>query len=329
MSDPSPRSTLTRHVVIGGGSGFIGSSLTKALQARGYRVTLISRTAGRGRITWDDLVNGGLPSCDAVVNLAGQHILNVTRRWNDSYRNEVISSRVDTTRKLVGVINESRDPPEVFVSVAGKCFYGTRELNAAEAHPELDEDSKPMGLDFPAELVSQWEAAADGVDASRIRHAKLRIGVVLGKVDRKSHLGCLWQVGRARGFLPIIRLPFCLGLGCVIGNGSQMLPWVHVDDMVGILLHVIDNTATRGLYNAVSPGIVDNRTFIEAFAERLRRPVLWAAPEGLVRFIVGRERSSILLRGQLVRPKRTLESGYVFRYPELRPALADLVHVTV
>ena len=329
MSDPSPRSTLTRHVVIGGGSGFIGSSLTKALQARGDRVTLISRTAGRGRITWDDLVNGGLPSCDAVVNLAGQHILNVKRRWNDSYRNEVISSRVDTTRKLVGVINESRDPPEVFVSVAGKCFYGTRELNAAEAHPELDEDSKPMGLDFPAELVSQWEAAADGVDASRIRHAKLRIGVVLGKVDRKSHLGRLWQVGRARGFLPIIRLPFCLGLGCVIGKGSQMLPWVHVDDMVGILLHVIDNTATRGLYNAVSPGIVDNRTFIEAFAERLRRPVLWSAPEGLVRFIVGSERSSILLRGQLVRPKRTLESGYVFRYPELRPALADLVHVTV
>ena len=276
MSDPSPRSTLTRHVVIGGGSGFIGSSLTKALQARGDRVTLISRTAGRGRITWDDLVNGGLPSCDAVVNLAGQHILNVKRRWNDSYRNEVISSRVDTTRKLVGVINESRDPPEVFVSVAGKCFYGTRELNAAEAHPELDEEFKPMGLDFPAELVSQWEAAADGVDASRIRHAKLRIGVVLGKVDRKSHLGRLWQVGRARGFLPIIRLPFCLGLGCVIGKGSQMLPWVHVDDMVGILLHVIDNTATRGLYNAVSPGIVDNRTFIEAFAERLRRPVLWS-----------------------------------------------------
>ena len=173
----------------------------------------------------DDLVNGGLPSCDAVVNLAGQHILNVKRRWNDSYRNEVISSRVDTTRKLVGVINESRDPPEVFVSVAGKCFYGTRELNAAEAHPELDKDFEPMGLYFPAELVSQWEAAADGVDASRIRHAKLRIGVVLGKVDRKSHLGRLWQVGRARGFLPIIRLPFCLGLGCVIGKVSQMLPW--------------------------------------------------------------------------------------------------------
>ena len=217
----------------------------------------------------------------------------------------------------------------MFVSTAGKCFYGTRELDSAEAHPELDEDSQPMGLDFPAELVGQWEAAADGVDASRIRHVKLRIGVVLGKVERKSYLGRLWQIGRARGFLPIIRLPFCLGLGCVIGKGTQMLPWVHIDDMVGILLHVLDDPATRGRYNAVSPGIVTNREFIELFAERLRRKVLWSAPEGLVRFIVGDERSSILLRGQLVRPKRTIESGYVFRYPELRGALADLVHVTI
>ena len=329
MLDRSSANTARRHVVIGGGSGFIGTALGEALRKRGDQVTLISRTAGPGRITWDDLAAGGLPTCDAVVNLAGQHILDITRRWDDAYRNEVLSSRVETTRKLVRAINESRHPPAVFVSTAGKCFYGTRELNADEAHPPLDEDSQPMGLDFPAELVGMWEAAADGVDAARVRHVKLRIGVVLGKVERKSHLGRLWQIGRARGFLPIIRLPFCLGLGCVIGKGTQMLPWVHIDDMVGILLHVIDDDTTNGRYNAVSPGIVDNRTFIKAFAERLRRPVLWSAPEALIRFIVGSERSSILLRGQLVIPKRTLESGYVFRYPELPPALADLVHVTI
>jgi NAD dependent epimerase/dehydratase family enzyme len=81
-----------------------------------------------------------------------------------------------------------------------------------------------MGLDFPAQLVALWEAAAEGVDASRVRHVKLRIGMVLGKVDRKSYIGWLWQIGRARGFLPIIRLPFCLGLGAVIGTGRQPLP---------------------------------------------------------------------------------------------------------
>jgi len=318
-----------RHVVIGGGSGFIGTALTQALLAQGDRVTLISRTAGPNRITWDDLDRSGLPACDAVVNLAGQHILDPRRRWNDRYRDEVIRSRVDTTKRLVKALNETQNPPEVFVSTAGKCFYGTRELNAAEAHPELTEDSPPMGMDFPAELVAMWEAVADGVDATKIRHVKLRIGVVLGKVERKSYIGRLWQIGRARGFLPIIRLPFCLGLGAVIGKGTQPLPWIHIDDMVGILLHVIDRPATQGRYNAVSPGIVTNREFIEAFAARLRRPVMWTMPESVVRFLVGDERSSILLRGQLVRPKRTLESGYAFRFPRLDKALEDLVYITI
>jgi NAD dependent epimerase/dehydratase family enzyme len=104
---------------------------------------------------------------------------------------------------------------------------------------------------------------------------------------------------------------------------------IHIDDMVGILLHVIDQPDTRGRYNAVSPGIVTNRQFIEALARRLRRPVLWSVPEWLVRYLVSNERASIFLRGQRVRPKRTLQAGYVFRYPELTPALEDLVYVTI
>ena len=166
------------------------------------------------------------------------------------------------------------------------------------------------------------------MDTTRIRHVRLRIGVVLGKVERKSYIGKLWQIGRARGFLPIIRLPFCLGLGAVIGTGTQPLPWIHVEDMVGILTHVIDQPETSGCYNAVAPGIVTNRQFTEALARRLRRPVLWSVPEWLIRFLIGDERASILLRGQLVKPKRTIASGYLFRYPELVPALDDLVNLT-
>jgi uncharacterized protein len=317
-----------RHVIIGGGSGFIGSALAAALTARGDLVTLISRSPGAGRITWADLAKVGLPACDAVVNLAGRHILDMRRRWNAAYRDEVIRSRVETTKQLVNAMNESAFPPAAFVSTSGKCFYGTRELDTADPYPELDEDSPPMGLDFPAELVSQWEAAAEGVDTTQIRHVKLRIGVVLGKVERKSYIGRFWQIGRARGFLPIIRLPFCLGLGAVIGTGKQPLPWIHIEDMVGILLHVIDRAETSGCYNAVSPGIVTNRQFTEAFAGQLRRPVLWTVPEWLIRFLITDERASILLRGQLVKPKRTISSGYQFRYPELASALDDLVHVT-
>jgi uncharacterized protein (TIGR01777 family) len=253
---------------------------------------------------------------------------NPGRRWNDAYRAEVIRSRVETTRTLVRAINASPDPPEVFVSTAGKCFYGTREIDAAEAHPELDEDSAPMGLDFPAELVALWEQAAEGVEGTRVRHVRVRIGVVLGAVERRSFLGRLWRIGRSRGFLPIIRLPFCLGLGCVIGTGRQPFPWIHIDDMVGILLRAIDDPRMRDRYSAVAPGIVTNEAFTRAFAKRLRRPVLWSVPEWLVRALVGEERSSILLRGQLVRPRRTLEAGYVFRHPEIGGALDDLVKIT-
>ena len=174
-----------------------------------------------------------------------------------------------------------------------------------------------------------WEQAAEGVDATRVRHVRVRIGVVLGAVDRSTRLGKLWRIGRSRGFLPLVRLPFCLGLGATMGSGRQMFPWIHVGDMVGILLHLLDRPDLSGRYNAVSPGIVTNGEFTRAFAARLGRPVVWAVPEQVVRWVVGDERSSILLRGQLVRPRRTLESGYDFRFPTISGALADLVQVTI
>ena len=316
------------HVLIGGGSGFIGSALTARFRARGDKVTWISRTAGPGRITWQDVERGDVPPCDVVINLAGQHILDVRRRWNDAYRQEVLQSRVDTTRSLVRALNAMVRPPAVFVSTAGKCFYGTSEVAAHASYPELDEHSAPMGIDFPAELVALWEQAASGIDAARIRHISVRIGVVLGAVERTSTLGKLWRVGRAHGFLPIIRLPFCLGLGAVMGHGRQPVPWIHIDDAVGIFEYLVDSPEARGRYNAVAPGVVSNREFTETLAKRLRRPVVWFAPAWLVRTLVGKDRASILLEGQNVKPKRTLEAGYRFRYPALDRAMADLVQIT-
>jgi len=315
------------HVVIGGGSGFIGTALTRALRERGDQVTVISRFPAETRITWEQVTAGKMPGCDAVVNLAGKHILDVRRRWTPQYRNEVIASRVDTTKTLVTALNEMSTPPAVFVSTAGKCFYGTGEIGQVKEYPELTEDSEPMGIDFPAELVALWEQAAEGIDTARIRHVQVRIGVVLGKVERKSHLGKLWRIGRARGFLPIIRLPFCLGVGATIGHGNQPFPWIHIDDMIGILLHVIDNPELSGRFNAVAPGITTNRVFTESFARHLNRRIVWSIPSWLIELIVGTERASILLEGQNVKPKRTLKSGYSFKYPEIEAALDDLVQI--
>ncbi|MEM9436035.1 MAG: TIGR01777 family oxidoreductase [Pseudomonadota bacterium] len=319
----------SKHVLIGGGSGFIGSALADALRARGDRVTVLSRTPGVGRITWEDVSERGIPACDAVVNLAGEHILQPGKRWTAGYRDEVIKSRVDTTRTLVDAINAHEAPPEVFVSTAGKCFYGTRSMAPGQAYPELDEDSQPMGMDFPAELVGQWETAADHLDHDRVRHVRVRIGIVLGAVRKQSFLGRLWRIGRARGVLPLVRLPFCLGLGARFGSGMQPFPWIHIDDMVGILLHVIDHPETDGRYNAVSPGIVSNRDFTAAFGRSLRRPVVWSVPAWLVNVAIGQERASILLEGQNVVPKRTLAAGYSFRYPTIDGALEDLVEITI
>ena len=316
------------HVLIGGGSGFIGSALTEALRARGDSVTWISRTPGADRITWDDIEQEKLPVCDAVVNLAGRHILDMRYRWNDAYRDEVIASRVNTTEALVRALNRSASPPGVFVSTAGKCFYGTGEIGRTREYPMLTEDSEPMGIDFPAELVSLWEQAAEGIDDERVRHVKVRIGVVIGQVERDSGIGKLWRIGRARGFLPIIRLPFCLGLGATIGHGRQPFPWIHIDDMVGILLHVIDRSDLSGKFNAVSPGITSNGEFIRAFARHLHRPVVWSVPSWLVKRLVGAERASILLEGQHVVPERTMASGYDFKFPSLDAALGDLVKIT-
>jgi NAD dependent epimerase/dehydratase family enzyme len=106
------------------------------------------------------------------------------------------------------------------------------------------------------------------------------------------------------------------------------VPWIHVDDAAGVFLHLVDASDARGRFNAVAPGVISNREFTEAFARHVRRPVVWSVPAGLVRAVVGRERASILLEGQNVIPRRTLEAGYRFRYPALDEALTDLVHVT-
>ncbi|MGH8529238.1 MAG: TIGR01777 family oxidoreductase [Nevskiales bacterium] len=316
------------HVLIGGGSGFIGSALAQQLRSRGDSVTIISRTPGPDRITWSDVRNGHVPPVDAVVNLAGQHILDPRRRWTEQYRDEVIRSRVETTSALVCALNGMSAPLSVFVSTAGKCFYGSAKVVPGQAYPELTEESEPTGIDFPAELVAQWEAAAEGIDTSRVRHARVRIGVVLGAVERKSLIGKLWRIGRARGFLPIIRLPFCLGLGATLGHGRQPFPWIHIKDMVGVLTHVIDHPEASGRFNAVAPGIVSNKEFTYAFASRLRRPVVWSVPAWLIKRLVGIERASILLEGQNVKPRRTLELGYSFLFPDMGSALDDLVQIT-
>ena len=309
-----------RHIVIGGGSGFVGRALTKALRRRGDKVTIVSRYAGTDRLTWDDIQQGGLPECDVVINLAGKHILDMKRVWNQRYRDELLESRVNTTRLLVEEINRSAERPSTFISVAGKCFYGSQSYRRAESYYDLDEYCEPIGIDYPAQLVNEWEAAAAGVSPD-VRHVKMRLGIVLA--NRPEHAAVAGA--GAYGVFPLLRSVFAAGLVFSLGAGVQPFPWVHVDDVVGIFLQAIDQPQMQGIYNAVAPGIVSNREFTEDLAERLNRPVLGSVPAWLIKAVVGVQRSTILLLGQRVKPLRTMQSGYRFRHPDLRSCLDSLI----
>jgi len=327
-----PDQASQRHILIGGGSGFIGSELTQALRARGDKVTLISRTPGVDRLTWGDVRANGIPDCDLVINLAGKHILDMRRRWTSSYREEVIRSRIDTTKALVEAINNSANPPSTFISTAGKCFYGSQAYQRSEEYFDLDEHSEPVGIDFPAELVSRWEAAADGIDSDKVRHVKLRFGIVLasdvrGSDRQGSDEGSETQrrsLG-ARGIFPMLHSVFKRGLCFGMGSGVQPFPWIHINDVVGIVLRAIDRDDMHGIFNAVAPGIVSNTAFTALLAGKLNRWVLGRIPAWLIKGVVGKERSTILLLGQRVKPNRTLEYGYRFQFPDLSECLDDLL----
>jgi len=258
----------------------------------------------------------GLPKCDAVVNFAGKHILSLTRRWNSEYEKEVISSRVETTTILVDSINNSKNPPKVFISTAGKCIYGT------DPNKKQVEGDKTNSVDMPSLLSEVWEASARRVDTSKVRHVQMRIGIVLGDVQGKG-----LPIALNRGILPIIRAPFCLSMGGYLGSGKQFFPWIHIDDVVGIYRKALQDPTMDGIYNCVAPNIVTNEEFTNVFAKKLRRRILWHIPSWLIKLVVGKARSGILLEGQHVHPKRTLESGYKFQYPTINVALDNLVKI--
>ncbi|NXA43542.1 D39U1 protein, partial [Eudromia elegans] len=290
---------------LGGGTGFVGRALTQLLHSHGHEVTHISRQGGKNRISWDELSGSGLPPCDAVVNLAGENILNPLRRWNDAFCREVISSRVETTKTLAKAIAEADQPPRAWVLLTGVGYY--RPSPTAE----YTEDSAGGDFDFFSHLVSSWEAAAV-IRGSPTRGAVVRSGVVLGR-DGGAISRMLW--------------PFWLGLGGPLGSGLQPFPWIHVRDLSGIVCHVLESECLQGVFNGVSPSSpsTSNGDFARELGATLGRPALLTVPAWAVRAVFGAERAIMLLEGQRVVPKRTLESGYHFIFPDLSAALKDIV----
>jgi uncharacterized protein (TIGR01777 family) len=276
------------RITITGASGLIGSKLVAALTQRGDEVTKVSLRQGPPD-------PAQLAGRDAVVHLAGE---NVAQRWTEEARTAIRDSRERGTRQLVEAIARAEPRPRALISSSAVGYYGPHgdEL--------LDEDTAP-GEDFLAEVCVVWEREAQKAEALGLRVVRVRTGVVL---DADG------------GALSKMLLPFKLGGGGPVAGGRQYMPWIHVDDVVGIYLRAIDDPAWQGPVNATAPEPVTNRTFSKALGKALHRPAIAPIPGAAIRLLYG-DMAEIVTKGQRVVPKRTLELGYTYQYSDLGEAL--------
>lgn len=303
-------------VLITGATGLIGTALTKSLLGDGHQVGVLVRDVSRaaGRLPgatlhpWD--ATGGQPpeaafeGVEAVVNLIGESIGG--GRWTEARRKRLRDSRIIATRALVDALRGLGRRPSVLVSASAVGYYGDR------GDEILTEVSAP-GAGFLAELVRDWEGETQRARDLGVRVVSLRNGSVLS---------------RTGGFLGAVLPLFKLGLGGRLGAGSQWFPWIHLEDEVGLVRHAITETRATGALNAVGPEPVTNRELTAALGEVLSRPTMLFAPAFAMRMALGAKADELLFASQRVMPVRTLESGYKFKYPLLRPALKDLLAKT-
>lgn len=294
-------------ILIGGGSGFVGSALTRHLQRKGYNVVVVSRKPGPWRITWEELNSSGIPGgCVAVVSMAGQNVLDPTRRWTPGFKQNVWASRVNTTKYLAEAIRMTEIKPKVFVSMSGVGYYPSGD------DTEYTEESSGGDFDFLSRLCTEWEAAAQLPDAPSVRTVTVRSGVVLG---------------RSGGMVQQLFLPFFFGLGGPVGSGSQPMPWIHLSDIVGLFEHAMTNEGVSGPMNGVAPQIVSNAQFAKAFAGALWRPAIIPLPAPVLNLLFSEERAKIMTSGQKVVAQKALRTGYQFQYPDIESACKEFAHL--
>jgi uncharacterized protein (TIGR01777 family) len=296
---------MPAKVLVSGASGLIGSALLPALQLSGYEVTRLVRGAASGKsdIAWDPsrpLAPESVSGFDAVVHLAGESIVG---RWTDAKKQRVRESRVQGTRNLAEALAAARQRPQVFISASAIGYYGDR------SEETLHEESS-SGRGFLPEVCREWEAAAEPATKAGIRTAQMRFGVVLSASG-----------GALRKMLP----PFRMGVGGNIGSGRQWMSWIDIDDVVGTIQHAMKTDTLHGPVNVVGPNPVRNAEFTKTLASVLSRPAIFPMPAFAARLVFGQMADELLLASQRIEPAKLLSTRYVFRNPELRSALDNIL----
>ena len=305
------------RIIITGGTGLIGQALLQQLLPQGHEIIVLSRNPERKNslpgvtlARWDG-VNVGewarlLDGADAVVNLAGESIAGtgaLPARWTPERKRRILESRVNATNAIVAAIAQASVRPKVLVQGSAVGYYGGRVDDVI-----LDE-SAPPGDDFLARVVVQWEAASKPVEELGVRLAIARTGLVLSM---------------AGGSLPPMLMPFKLFLGGPLGSGRQWMPWIHIRDEVRALTFLMTEERASGPFNLTAPEPVTNLDFALTLGKVMGRPSFLFAPASMLRLTLG-EMATLLLEGQRAVPKRLLELGFQFDFPNLEAALRDLL----
>lgn len=293
-------------IAVTGGTGYVGGLLVKALLERGDEVWIVSRSLRQSSneklhyVTWPQLEEnpGTLEGVDGIVNLAGESI---SRRWTAAGKQAILQSRLDAANAIAVAVSAMKRIPPVVVNASGISIYGT---DGSVAH---DETSTARGTDFLASVVKQWEEAAERIPAERL--VKLRIGLVLGMKG---------------GAFPPMLLPYKLYAGGPIGSGKQWFPWIHEYDMVRLILFCIDNNDVDGPVNACAPNPLTNDGFGRKVAKAAKKPHWFPLPAFLLKAVLG-EMSFLLLEGSRAVPRKALDLGFQFRYPDADAALKQLL----
>ncbi len=292
------------NVTITGATGFLGRRLGASLIQNGHRVWALGRKPLEGSVRfskWNadaEPPEESLAQADAVIHLAGEP---VAQRWNAEVKQRIRSSRVDGTRHLVNALAKQSRRPEVLVCASAIGIYGSR------GDEILTEASAP-GSDFLAQVVVDWEDAARAAEALGIRVVMLRAGVVLGR----------------GGALDKMLPPFRFGVGGRIGNGLQWMSWIHIEDVTRLILFALEHSEVNGPVNATAPNPARNADFTRDLAAALNRPAIFPVPEAALKLLFG-EMAGVLLGSQRVLPRAADAAGFKFQYPELRPALNQIL----
>ncbi len=295
-------------IFITGGSGFVGTNLSFYLLEKGHRVIAVGTSSAHNVIRHDNFhyisadttIKGGwqhaLKNVDAVINLAGK---NIFKRWSDTYKDQIYTSRILTTRNLVDAIPDKKD--SILCSTSASGYYGDR------ADEILKEDALP-GNDFAAKVCRDWEKEAFQAEAKGVRVAAMRFGVVLGK-----------NGGALAKMVPA----FKSFAGGPLGSGLQWFPWIHMDDLIAAIIFILENPDVKGPINFCSPNPVRNRDFAGALGQVLNRPSVMRAPSFMIRLIMG-EMGKSLMSSQRAIPDKLLKHGFKFQYPDINNALYNL-----